>query len=108
MQKLTPKIIRNIKKKKKCFFLLQHIVVFFVEYLILKRELYVKASIYLIGGHLLPHHACRVPSEALPFACQLPALLSVVVEETAQIAQLLIVVTQPLIGLFEAAQLGEH
>lgn len=66
------------------------------------------AQFALVRGHLLAHHARRVPAEALPFARQLAALLAIVVQEAAQIAQLLVVVAQPLVGLLQAAQLRQH
>lgn len=63
------------------------------------------AQLVLIGRDLLSHNAHRVPAESLPLARQLATLLSVVVQETAEIAQFLIIVVQSLVGLLQRSQL---
>ena len=55
----------------------------------------------LVGGHLLTHHTGRVPTEALPLARQLPALLAVIVQETAEVPQLLALVLKPAVHFLD-------
>lgn len=59
---------------------------------------------YLISRDFLSHHTCRVPTKSLPFPRQLPSLLSVIIEKAAQVTQLLVVVSQALICLFQDTQ----
>ena len=59
----------------------------------------------LIVGDLLPHHTGRVAAEPLPLPRQFPSLLSVVVQEAAEIPQLLVVLGQPGVEIFEAPDL---
>ena len=60
----------------------------------------------LIVGDLLPHHTGRVPTEPLPLSRQFPTLLSVIVQEAAEIPQLLVVLGQPGVEIFEAPDLS--
>ena len=60
----------------------------------------------LIVGDLLPHHTGRVPTEPLPLPRQFPTLLSVIVQEAAEIPQLLVVLGQPGVEIFEASDLS--
>ena len=60
----------------------------------------------LIVGDLLPHHTGRIPAEPLPLPRQLPTFLSVIVQEAAEIPQLLVVLGQPGVEIFEAPDLG--
>lgn len=66
------------------------------------------SQLCLVGRHFLSHHTRRVPPKALPFSRQLAALLSVIVQETAEIAQLLVVITESLVCIFETSQLCSH
>ena len=60
----------------------------------------------LIVGDLLPHHTGRVPTEPLPLPRQFPTLLSVIIQEAAEIPQLLVVLGQPGVEIFEASDLS--
>ena len=60
----------------------------------------------LIVGDLLPHHTGRVPTEPLPLPRQFPTLLSVIVQEAAEIPQLLVVLGQSGVEIFEAPDLS--
>ena len=59
----------------------------------------------LVSGDLLAHDARRVAAEPLPLARELAALLTIVVQETAEVAELLVVVAQTLVGFLQDAQL---
>ena len=60
----------------------------------------------LIVGALLPHHTGRVPTEPLPLPRKFSTLLSVIIQEAAEIPQLLVVLGQPGVEIFEAPDLG--
>ena len=108
MQVVVIKIGRSHAKQSLLFFYLSlsmtHLELQVVadELLLLPVQL---LELALIVGHLLPHHARRVASEPLPLACQLPPLLPIIVEETAQIAQLLILCRQAVDEFLGAAHL---
>ncbi len=59
-------------------------------------------QLHHVGAHLLPHGAGGVAAEALPLPGQLLALLSVVVQEAAELPELVVVVLQLLVDLLQA------
>jgi len=62
-------------------------------------------QLHRVGAHLLPHGGGRVAAEALPLAGQLLALLPVVVQEAAELPQLVVVVLELLVDLLQAPDL---
>ena len=62
-------------------------------------------QLHHVGAHLLPHGGGGVAAEALPLPGQLLALLPVVVQEAAELPQLVVVVLQLLVDLLQAPDL---
>ena len=77
--------------------------IIFYELLLLAVQL---SQLALVGGHLLAHHAGRVATEALPLARQLAALLAVVVQEAAEVPQLLALVLKAAVHFLDGALFG--
>lgn len=65
------------------------------------------SQLVLVRRNLLSHDARGVAPKPLPLAGQLAALLPIVVQEAAEVAELLIVVAQPLIRFFQGSQFAQ-
>ena len=72
------------------------------QFLLLSSEV---LQLGLIVADLLPHHARRVAPEPLPFSRQFSALLSVIIKKTAEVPQLLVILRQPCVQVFQATDL---
>lgn len=62
-------------------------------------------QLHHVGAHLLPHGSGSVAAEALPLSGQLFALLSVIVQEAAELPELMVVVLQLLVDLLQVSDL---
>ena len=59
----------------------------------------------LIVADLLPHHTGGVAAKSLPLSRQFSAFLSVIIKKAAEVPQLLIILGQPGVQVFQAANL---